>query len=159
MTKRIPLRGIKGKGKYMLVSDEDYDTMSKFCWYLNDRGYAIATLISHQSVMGIFDRQGRLVDHINGDRLDNRRENLRIATNQQNMQNRKLDKRNKSGYKGVVKRERYTNRPYAVFIGVGAGKAKYLGAYTTPEEAARVYDKTAKDLFGEFARLNFPEDE
>lgn len=70
-----------------------------------------------------------------------------------------MDTRNQSGYKGVVKRPKNSLNPYAAFIGGGkGGKNKYLGVFRTAELAAKAYDRAAYDAFGEYARLNFPED-
>jgi hypothetical protein len=95
-----------------------------------------------------------LVDHVNGDGLDNRRANLRPATVSQNGANVGLRAHNTSGFKGVTwhaQRGRWQAR-----IGCG-GDRKHLGLYDSPEDAARAYDCAALAAFGEFARLNFPE--
>jgi len=86
------------------------------------------------------------VDHINGDTLDNRRSNLRLATQQQNSQNMRM--KNKWG-KGVYKNK---NR-FTVKIGID-GKRIYVGHYATQQEAKDAYDKKAIELFGEFALTN-----
>lgn len=95
-----------------------------------------------------------LVDHANGDGLDNRRANLREATRQQNAQNRRRRCDNRAGFKGVSKVYRRRNLWRAV-IHV-RGQQVSLGCFRTPEEAALAYDTAARDLFGEFAALNFP---
>jgi hypothetical protein len=89
------------------------------------------------------------VDHINGNRRDNRRCNLREVTSAQNCQNRRAA--NQTGLKGVHPR----GKKFFACIRV-EGKFTYLGIYPTAEEAARVYDEAAHRAFGEFARLNFP---
>ncbi len=96
--------------------------------------------------------RGEQVDHINQQTLDNRRSNLRLATNAQNQQNQSLSKNNKSGYKGV-----YRN-PKGRWIAQirENGKSRYLGSFVSPLEAAHAYDTAALRLFGEFAFLNFP---
>jgi hypothetical protein len=95
-----------------------------------------------------------LVDHINGNGLDNRRANLRPATQQQNQANCHTIK-SSSGYKGVTF-HRATGRWQAA---VGYNNRKvYLGLFDTPEQAAHTYDAAARRLFGEFARPNFAVD-
>lgn len=94
------------------------------------------------------------VDHINGDRLDNRRSNLRLATNQQNTWNAGLSKRNTSGFKGVSWHTR--DLIFGAHIRI-AGRQKTLGEFANAISAARAYDEAARRHYGEFARLNFPE--
>lgn len=118
---------------------------------LHHPGRKQTTLLMHTFITG-WDR----VDHINGDGLDNRRANLRPATHSQNMANKRRYANNKSGYKGVY----WSGRPglrrvWAAAIKQG-GKARRLGRFEHPEEAARAYDAAARELFGQFARLNFP---
>ncbi len=110
------------------------------------------TILLHRFVMeSILERplnKDEFIDHINGNSLDNRRENLRIATNAQNLHNRKSNSTNTSGYKGV-----YWHKPtkkWRAKISV-MGKIHYLGQYNTPEEAYAVYCKAATLYFGEFA--------
>ena len=93
------------------------------------------------------------VDHMNGDGLDNRRANLREATNAQNMANQRLSRRNTSGFKGVTWRKDKCR--WQVQVGV-AGRLKHLGYFDSAEEAARAYDAAAREYHGEFATLNFP---
>lgn len=93
------------------------------------------------------------VDHISCDGWDNRRSNLRLATNQQNSFNaRKTTKPTSSRFKGVYWSRRA--KGWAAQIKVN-GKAKFLGCHKVEEEAARVYDAAARQYFGEFARTNF----
>lgn len=93
--------------------------------------------------------KGLVTDHINGDRFDNRTENLRICTYRENIINAARRSDNKTGYKGVIKPKR-SNKYYA-HIGF-MGKQIHLGSYDTAEEAHEVYTKAAKVYFGEFAR-------
>ena len=99
-------------------------------------------------------KPGELVDHWDGNGLNNRRRNLRPATNSQNLHNRRRT-RAKSGFCGVW-RSGKSSVPWVASIHV-KNKAIYLGRFETPEEAARVYDAAAKEHYGEFASLNFKE--
>lgn len=90
----------------------------------------------------------QLIDHINGDSLDNRRSNLRYCTYSQNLMNTHKV-RSASGYKGVY---RHRKRWYA-HITLN-GRRFYLGLFKTPQDAAHAYNAKAKELFGEFACLN-----
>jgi len=106
--------------------------------------------------------KGMLVDHVNGDTMDNRRSNLRICSKSENGRNRKIaSKNNTSGFKGVSYRKKGPDminewsRPWQAYINYDK-KRHYLGTFATAEEAARAYNLKAKELHGEFARLNFP---
>lgn len=97
---------------------------------------------------------GLVVDHRNGDGLDNRRENLRYATTSQNGGNRRIGANNTSGYRGVDYRKRRLRWRARIAF---EGERIELGHFGSPEEAARAYDLAARRLFGEFARLNMPD--
>lgn len=157
MTREIPLT----QGKFAVVDDEDYERVMQYTWSYW-RGYATRWVSPHTSSSRhrsmhrfILDAPpGRFVDHKNGDTLDNTRGNLRFATRQENGQNRAPGNGGSSTFKGVSwNRQR---RKWASQIGV-AGTRRHLGWFTDEKEAARVYDAAARELFGEFARLNFPE--
>lgn len=91
-----------------------------------------------------------LVDHINGNTLDNRRCNLRLATVKENTRNQQISKKNTSGYKGVGWSKR--DRRWVARITVD-GKAVYLGSFDRPEDAHSAYCEAAKKYHGEFARF------
>ncbi len=93
---------------------------------------------------------GKVVDHIDHDTLDNQRINLRICTRSQNGMNRKKDSGIK--FKGVTFHKRAGKFMAQIYMN---GKKYYLGVFETPEEAAMVYDKKARELHGEFALTNF----
>lgn len=94
------------------------------------------------------------IDHRNGDGLDNRRSNLRVATRQQNTRNAGLRSNNTSGYKGVWWSR--VSGKWACGITINARNI-HLGLFLSKREAARAYDVAAANCFGEFARPNFPE--
>lgn len=156
-------------GYVALVDDEDYDRVVALgSWqaqpdgqtvYARKRIYVRGTgrdshkpsFLMHCFILGSFG-----VDHRNGDGLDNRRANLRIATHGQNMANKRIYRNNTSGFKGVT-RNTGSGRPWRAQL--KADKKHYhLGYYDTPEAAARAYDAAARELFGEFARPNFPQE-
>lgn len=92
------------------------------------------------------------VDHRNGNGLDNRRANLREATHAQNTRNARRRSDSTTGFKGVwLHREGVWRATIQA-----AGRRQHLCVYPTPEDAARAYDEAARELHGEFARLNFP---
>lgn len=107
--------------------------------------------------------KGKVVDHINGNPLDNRKKNLRLVTHRQNSQNQAKartwrGKSTTSQYRGVTKRDenRYRSKPWMARVTVN-GKGKHIGYYATEEEAAKAWDEHALKTWGEYARLNFPE--
>ena len=160
MTKEIQLT----QGQTALVDDDDFDTLNQFKWIaqrsrstfyanqclkVNGKWTAISM---HRAILSPLPDEE--TDHINGNGLDNRRSNLRLANRAQNSFNRKLNKNNKSGFKGVRRSPSGRWRAEVRF----KGKTLHLGHFNTVERAAQAYDSIAIELFGEFARLNFQED-
>ena len=94
--------------------------------------------------------EGMLIDHINGDRSDNRIDNLRLCTTRQNAYNRGKTAANKSGFKGVCWHKQKAKWVAQITID---GKNKFLGFFTDPEEAYIAYCEVALTRYGEFARL------
>ena len=107
----------------------------------------------HRLIMGLTDPSIQC-DHKNNDGLDNREQNLRVASNSQNCANCKKQEGRSSKYKGVYWR---ANRNHWVAQVVCDGKRYHLKCHKDEEAAARAYDKKALEVFGEFAKLNFPE--
>lgn len=149
------------KGYVALVDDDDYEWLSKFKWCVNlsysPRAYRPVNTVDGKGVVYMHReicraRSFELVDHKDGDALNNQKGNLRIATSQQNVWNQKMRK-NRYGYKGVSFREDLKEKPWTA--GITYNKKSYkLGYFKTKEEAARAYNKAALEFFGEFARLN-----
>ena len=96
------------------------------------------------------------LDHINGNRIDNSLKNLRLATRQQNMANKKYHKNSSSNFKGVYWRK--SIKKWVASISLNKERF-YLGAFNDEIEAARAYDLKAKELFGEYAKLNIKGEE
>jgi len=149
------------KGKVALVDDEDFDAIAehKWCAVEKFRGcwYAVRGISTPHGVRHIYMHRvianppkGMVTDHINGDGLDNRRSNIRIATKQQNSQNVAPGRNNRSGFRGVS----VTRRGHIMANCQGV----YLGSFKTVEDAARRYDEEALIRYGEFARLNLQEE-
>ncbi len=99
---------------------------------------------------------GRFCDHLNHNGLDNRKANLRLATHTQNVwHRRKFKSTSRSKYKGLTWRKK--EKSWNVRITVN-GRRLYVGSFKDETEAARAYDRAAKNLHGPFATLNFPEE-
>lgn len=144
------------KGQTALVSDCDYERVMQHSWCMHPRGYAKARInkkyvLMHRWIMGVVDNVD--LDHINGIKTDNRRENLRICNQSQNNANSRLRTVNTSGYKGVGWSEYHQMFRARLMI---HRKDIFLGYFNNPEEAARAYDKKAIEIYGEFALVNFP---
>ena len=151
------------QGKYALIDEDDFALVCRYKWCArrnpqNGKFYAVSnkggkTVYMHRVIRGA--PKGVEVDHIDGDGLNNTRRNLRDATPAQNHCNAPRRSRNTSGYKGVSwDKERAR---WAAEVRMG-GRRIRCGRFATAEEAARAYDRSAKELQGEFAHLNFPND-
>mgnify|MGYP000844096894 CR=1 FL=1 len=152
--------------KIVKVDACEIDRITKFSWIArNSKGkfYACAldrpkrkggryVILMHRLLLGldIASRDSRFIDHINGDSLDNRRSNLRVATEQQNHWNYPKTHLGHPLFKGV---RRHGNR-WKAYICLD-NKYRHIGSFVTDIEAAKAYDKAAIELFGEFAKPNF----
>lgn len=145
-------------GELTFVDDEDFAFINQWRWAENKGGYAQrgssvngkkVTVLMHRVIMGA--KKGQSIDHVNGDGFDNRKVNLRIATQSQNMHNRKMGKNNTSGYKGVSWSEQA--KKWRAMI-CHNRKPLSLGMFNSAREAAIAYNHAATELFGEFAKLN-----
>lgn len=137
---KVPLRN----GGYTLVDDEDRWVLDRK-WYKSPFGYVVAhkRLILHREIMQV--SSGQEIDHINRDKLDNRKSNLRICTRAENNRNRGTFSNNKTGLKGAYKRR----NKYQSIIRHN-GKTFYLGTFDTAELAHKAYINKAKELHGVF---------
>lgn len=154
--KQIPLT----QNQFAIIDDEDYQELNKHKWfcvkstrhigaYTKIQGQRVAM---HRMVLGLVVGDGLLVDHKNHNQLDNRRENLRLATQSQNQQNRLPLNNTTSKYKGVSWHK--NNKKWSSRI-KNNGANYLIGYFVSEIEAAKAYDKAAKESFGEFAYLNF----
>jgi len=145
------------KGKFAIVDDRDFEYLNSFCWHLTSNGYA-ARRIGYRGPIVLMHRdilkapKGLTVDHINHNKIDNRRKNIRLATYVQNGANRRKIYGN-TPYKGVHFSK--LEQKYKAYLDHD-NRRLYLGTYDTAEEAARAYDKEAFKLKGEFSLQNFP---
>lgn len=143
----------RGKGT-ALVDDADYELVSQYRWHY-DRGYAARTVhgvgIEYMHRLINQTPRGLSTDHINSNKLDNRRSNLRTCNQTLNNANSRVRKDNTSGSKGVVWHKR--NQKWQAQITV-AGRCKYLGQFVEKELALEKYRSAAIEYFGEFANVH-----
>jgi hypothetical protein len=174
------------RGKHAMLYDaEDEELVQAYNWHFDGNGYVrtnishpeggwtsppngrrqrrTTTLYFHRLVMN--PPKGKYIDHVNHNILDNRKENLHIATPGENSQNRGKQKNNKSGFKGVYYMKKPKDminerkKPHVAQI-YHNGKRIHIGLYSTEEEAAEAYDRKACELWdivNPERQLNFPE--
>ena len=150
------------KGKETIVDDDDWIRLLKYNWHYHSAGYAVGggnyygknkipQTYMHRLITGA--KKGEEVDHINGNKLDNRKGNLRIVTKSENAMNKSIStKNNTSGFKGVSFYKRLSK--WQAYVHKN-GKCICLGYFETREQAAKAYDIAAKEYYGEYARLNY----
>lgn len=142
-------------GKIALLDDEDFLKVKDISWHTDRDGYFVheqthgPNILLHRMILGldVFQKDKRQVDHINGNSADNRKKNLRICSQAQNVCNRAKAAKN-HGYKGVR-----VGKTFRAYITVNK-KQIHLGVYKNAEDAARAYNKAAIFHFGQYARIN-----
>jgi len=160
VTTALPLFNRKGEVVgYTTLDAQDVAWAGQWTWRLSPDGYAVRsevrdgkklTIRLHRELLAT--PSGLVTDHVNGDRLDNRRSNLRAATVSQNNANSR-DRKRKSKYRGVYWHARAAK--WCAQISVG-GQVKHLGLFKNPEAAAAAYDEAARKTWADFARVNHP---
>lgn len=146
------------QGLYTIVDDEDYEWLSQFKWCAANEGkntplfYAVSKIRKqnvrmHRLILGV--SKGTWVDHKNRNSLDNRKENLRVTTPQNNARNKRVSSNNSLGVKGV----NYHQGAYCARIWY-KGRNVHLGRFETLLEAQLAYDFEALKLFGKYAATN-----
>ena len=152
---RVPL----SRGHEAIVDTSDLHLISPYRWhFIARRGHKYAEacekgqrILMHRLILGAV--AGQVVDHANGNGLDNTRANIRLCTQRDNMCNQRVQTtgRKRSKFKGVSANRR--GKPWSAAIPID-GRKMYLGAFRSEEEAARAYDAAAKELHGAFACTN-----
>ncbi len=158
------------QNKFAIVDAEDYNRLNKYKWCLSKTthtNYALTrvkakrvkgkrakrkAMLMHRFILNA--PRHLVVDHINHNGLDNRKKNLRLCTRAENNRNRRSFCKGTSRYKGVS-----WDKKRKLFLAAIRCNGKYynLGRFKSETKAAKAYDKKAKELFGEFAFLNFPD--
>lgn len=154
------------KSSRVIVDDEDFDKVSKWRWSIHRQGYVFRMKYAgggkynekheivylHRFILS--SREGQIVDHINRNKLDNRKSNLRYSTKSENCANKGKNKNNTSGYKGVIFMDVTSVNKWRAMIGVHGKRRIHLGCFPSPVEAAIAYNEAAKKYFGKFAYQN-----
>jgi len=149
------------QGQFALVDDEDFDKLNKSKWSINRHGKNYyrpknsRNMLMSRIIMN--PPKGMVVDHINHDTLDNRKCNLRICSQTENMMNKKLYKNNEIGFKGVSKTiSKYKGKERISYVAQlkSDNDKRYLGIFKNPIDAAKKYDEAVIKHFGEFGLTN-----
>ena len=150
------------QNKFTLIDSEEYEKVSQYKWYLNSTGYAVRNeytkvngkwklkiILMHRVLLSA--PKGKVVDHINNDSLDNRKNNLQICSQLENLRKKRMQKNNTSGYRGV---SWYKNlQKWSAEIWVDRKRIN-LGYFKDGNEAAKAYNQAAIKYFGKFAQIN-----
>lgn len=147
-----------GYGRFTLIDADQYEIVSKKKWTLSAAGYArtngfvngkkSANVYLHRFILGL--KSGEIADHISGDKLDNRKSNLRTVTQSENIHNTHCKPRSSTGFRGVIK----SRGKYTATITV-CKKRIYMGEFLASHEAARAYDFASAFFYGKHCFLNF----
>ena len=146
------LRSLQCSGKQILVSRRDIARLLMYRWHISDNGYAQAYISGKRVLMHRFimkPSSDKEVDHINHNKLDNRRSNLRVCSASENHWNTRCHRTNRLGVKGV-----YPMGPHFQARIRVHGKKFCIGTYKTIEEASQAYDRAALHYFKTFSFLN-----
>lgn len=170
--------GYTTKGERFIFDKEDKSLVESFCWHIhhkkikhkdgsvNDSQYLCTTIKNYNKIdrvkkrgyitlsrllMNVLDDDAVVVDHINGNTMDNRKENLRICTQEKNNYNRRLSSYSTTKVKGVSYRKK--EQKYYVRIGYKNNRI-FIGMFDTLYDAAKAYNEKALELYGEYAYLN-----
>jgi hypothetical protein len=143
------------KNKIALVDDEDFEFLNMFNWKIRIENGAETVYCSmklHKFLAKTYQFDTKdVIDHKDGNRLNNQKNNLRPASRKENSRNMKVRK-NTTGFKGVYPNLNKNRFVVKIFVN---NKQMHLGVFDTAEEAAKVYDENARKYFGEFAKTNF----
>ena len=145
------------QGKETVVDDADFDYLNQHKWFCVYIGYAPKYPYAFRKVNGkaitmhrflLAPEKGFVIDHVNGDGLDNRRSNLRVCTQRQNTYNRRPNRSSRSGIKGVSFSTANPSKPWVAVIGK---PRRYLGSFRTKEEAGQTYAAAALEMYDQYA--------
>jgi hypothetical protein len=138
--------GGRGLNQTILI-DDNKAYLKAYKWRINGQGYVMGTINGRSAALHrhLMNHPMGYIDHRNGNKLDNRLENLRLSNHSQNMANSKVRDHSQTRVKGVFPfRDRFR-----VYVAGG-----YIGVFRDLEEAGHIYNQVALQIFGEFARLN-----
>ena len=153
----IPIKNNKNEEYNVYIDGESFEKINKYTWYIQKIGknYYVASRTSgkfvymHRLIMGY--PENKCIDHINGNGLDNRIENMRICTHAENQRNQRIQKPKSSKYKGVYFNKQYKKYMSKIMIN---NKTINLGIFDNELDAAKAYNEAALKYHGEFACLN-----
>lgn len=146
--------GYTTKGEKFYFDKEDYDKIKDHCWYVESGGRVCARnrngrtpIKMHRIILNVFDVKIE-IDHIDHDQKNNRKNNLRICTHQQNLRNRIVQKNNKTGFLGVYYRQ--DTKKYSAYIVVDDKKIN-LGCFSEIKDAISARSIAEKKYFGDYS--------